>query len=213
MDSMISVLKTVEPVAKAIASLLDPFAEVVVHDVRQNRVAAIYNNFSRRKKGDDSFIEDPAAFSSGPSVLGPFEKRGLTGRRIRYTTSVLRDDRGEAVGLMCVNLDVQALVDMRAAIDGFLGEVPDSSGLDRLFDDDWQDRINAYVREYLQERGLHLAELTGDERAALIHALHRAGGFRAKKAASHVASVLGISRTMVYKHLGRLSNRNQGGSR
>jgi len=206
-------LSKYEPIARAIAKLLHPHGEVVIHDVRNNCIASIYNNFSGRKIGDSSLIEDRAGLTSGPAVHGPYDKRGISGRRIRYTTAVLRDDAGDAVGPMCINLDVQALADVRASIDRFLGEVTDSSELDRLFDDDWQERINAFVREYVQQRGLCTAELTGVERAELVGALHRAGAFRAKQAASHVANVLGISRTMVYKHLSDELKKAQGGGK
>jgi len=194
-------LSRFEPVAEAVARLFRPHVEVVIHDIHTNRIAAIFNGFSRREPGDDSLIDDPQSLTRGAAVHGPFEKRGAGDRRIRYVSSVLRDDCGEPVGLMCINFDVGVLDEIQTALQGLLGSVSDSTEFDRLFDDDWQVRIDAFVREYLQERNRALSSLRPAERAELVTALHRAGAFRAKNAASHVARVLGVSRATVYNYL------------
>ena len=200
-------LSRYEPIAEAIARLFQPYVEVVLHDIRRNRIAAIFNSFSQRKPGDDSLIEDAQGLARSAAVHGPYdEKRGADGRRIRYVSSVLRDDRGEAAGLMCINFDVSVLGEIHGAIEGLLSSTADSAEFDQLFADDWQVRINAFVREYLQEKSRALSSLRPAERAELVAALHGAGAFRAKNAANHVADVLGISRATVYKYLSKESD-------
>lgn len=200
-------LSRCEPIAEAIARLFHPYVEVVLHDILENRIAAIFNSFSRRKTGDASLIDDVQGLAEGAEVHGPFEKRGADGRQIRYVSSVLRDDQGEAVGLMCVNFDVSCLASIQTAIQTFLGATTDSGELDRLFDDDWQTRIGTYVSNFLQERNESLDSLGPSEREELVITLNSVGAFRAKKAASHVASVLGVSRATVYKYLSRVAGR------
>ncbi len=39
------------PIAQAIAALLHPHAEVVIHDLRSGRIVDIWNAFSHRKAG------------------------------------------------------------------------------------------------------------------------------------------------------------------
>jgi len=195
-------LSQYEPIAEAIAKLFQPYVEVVIHDIRKNRVAAIFNSFSQRKPGDDSLIEDVQGLARSAAMHGPFdEKRGADGHRVRYVSAVLRDDRGKVVGLMCINFDISVLGEIQMAIQGFLTSAADSADFDQLFADDWQARINAFVREYLQRKRRALSSLKPAERAELIAVLHGAGAFRAKSAASHVASALGVSRATVYKHL------------
>lgn len=191
-----------EPIAGAIARLLHPHAEVVIHDIQANRIAAIFNAFSRRRVGDDSLIDDMPGLASGPDVHGPHEKRLYDGRRIRYVSTLLKDDRGEALGLMCINLDVSVFEQLETVIQGFLGATRDSAALDELFADDWQERINAFVTKYLGERDCSLSGLTRSERAELVRALHAAGAFRVTGAAGYVARVLGVSRATVYNDLG-----------
>jgi len=194
-------LKHFEPIAEAIAKLLYPFAEVVLHDIRANRIAAIFNNFSRRSVGDDSLISDAEGLDQGPGFHGPFPKRGFDGRRMKYVTSVLRNDAGEALGLLCVNMDLAPFQAMEDTILKIMATDKDSSSLDASFEDDWQERISGFVHEYLQDRRLTLSSLTRDERKNLVGALKEAGAFRAPNAAAFAASVLGVSRATVYKDL------------
>lgn len=44
-------------VAQAINILLHPYGEIVIHDLKTGQIAAIYNNFSKRKVGDESLID------------------------------------------------------------------------------------------------------------------------------------------------------------
>jgi len=189
------------PVAESIARLLHPHAEVVLHDLESGTIAAIFDGFSRRQVGDDSLIDDGEQLSSGPDVHGPHEKRLFDGRRIKYVSSLLKDDGGQAVGLLCVNLDISLFEQLETAIRGFLGDTRDSAPLDALFEDDWQERINTFVSTHLEECHLSLTGLTRAERVELVCALHSAGAFRATGAADYVARVLGVSRATVYNDL------------
>ncbi len=190
--------------AEAIARLMHPHAEVVVHDMRHNRIAAIYNNSSGRRVGDPSRIDDFESLEAGEEVSGPFRKNTAHGRELKYVSSVLRDPEGEAIGLMCINLEVTALRGFLESGRRFLDAVESSESFDALFDDDWQDRIDAFVRQHLEEQFLHLDHLNRDQRLELVAALKEAGAFQAKSSANYVANVLGVSRSTVYNDLAKL---------
>lgn len=189
------------PTAEAIARLLHPHAEVVLHDLGTSTIAAIYNGFSRRQVGDDSLIEDAQSLAGGADVHGPYEKRLFDGRRIKYVSTLLRDSSGAAIGLLCINLDVSVFEQVGTTIQSFLTTATDSTSFDALFEDDWQDRINDFVSKHLAGQNRSLARLTRSERRVLVHALHAAGAFRMPRAANYVARVLGVSRATVYNDL------------
>jgi len=192
-------------VAEAIAKLLHPHAEVVIHDIRSNRIAAVFNGFSRRKAGDESLIEDVESLKSGLAVHGPFPKRTFDGRRLKYVTTLLRDNKDEVIGLMCISLDVSVFEALEGTVRDFLGNVGDSTGLDQMFDDDWQQRIDRFVRQYLLRKNLSMKNLNRGDRVGLVGSLHEAGAFRAKDAATYVARVLDVSRATVYSDLGDIT--------
>jgi len=59
-----------------------------------------------------------------------------------------------------------------------------------LFKDDWQEKINLYVTEYLKKEGLALKALTKEKKRELVHALYQEGAFQAKNAAAYIANIL-----------------------
>lgn len=190
--------------AEAVARLLHPHAEVVVHDSRLNQIAAIFNNSSGRKIGDPSGFDDLEGLESGDATNGPFLKTTFDGREMKTVSSVLKDPSGEIVGLLCINLEVTALRGFLESGLRFLDAVESSESFDALFDDDWQARIDSFVRQHLEERFLRLGHLSLDQRLELVAALKEAGAFQAKSSANYVANVLGVSRSTVYNDLARL---------
>ena len=192
-----------EPIAQAIATVFHPYAEVVLHDTGKNRIAAIFNSFSKRKPGDSSQLEDLDGLADSPRVQGPFEKRSMDGRRIKYVSSVLRNTEDQVVGLMCINVDVHVFEQIAGALQLFLS-TENSAPLDAHFEDDWQGRINTFVHDYLKENGLSLSRLGKQQRISLVASLRVAGAFRAKNATNYTANVLGVSRATVYNDLAQI---------
>ena len=100
-----SVLKEYFSVAQAITTLLHPHAEIVIHDLKTGKIAAIYNNFSKRSVGDDSLIEELSDYTSLPDVFPIYTKVNWDGRKLKSSTATPRNKNKKAVGLLCINLD------------------------------------------------------------------------------------------------------------
>lgn len=81
-------------IADAIATLFYPHAEVVLHDLRTQKVDYIANNLSKRVIGDDSSLEDMLSEEISERNIGPYEKLNWDGQKIRSLSSVLRDAGG-----------------------------------------------------------------------------------------------------------------------
>ena len=65
-------------VGACISALLYPHAEVVIHDLRTDRVAAIWNSFSRRAVGDPSLLGNIADDLEVGQVFGPYDSSSKT---------------------------------------------------------------------------------------------------------------------------------------
>lgn len=197
-------LKKAVPIAEAFARLLHPFAEVVIHDLRKDRIAAIYNPFSQREVGDSSYL-DRWDFTANPAdnVIGPYEKINYDGRRLKSISLVLRDDSGKAAGFLCVNMDISIFETYRDTLQVFLSNNDKtlSTSEQRLFRDDLYERINDFVQRYCRDNHLALETLGRDQKQALILSLHENGAFNGKNATSYIARILGISRATVYNYL------------
>ncbi len=181
-----------------------PHAEVVLHDLRSQRVDYIANNLSKREVGDDSALEDMLEGDSDERNIGPYEKLNWDGQKIRSVSTVLRDSAGQPLAVLCINLNISLFESAKAALDLFLSPSKLIPQPDALFRDDWQERINTFLHGWLRQRQLGLNLLTREHKRELVLALHAEGAFKGKSAANYVANVLNMGRATVYKHLKEL---------
>ena len=187
-------------IADGIAKLWYPYVEVVIHDLSTQKVVHLANTLSKRELGDESAL-DEIDQATQQKVLGPYEKVNWDGRKIRSVSSVLFDDAGVAIGMMCINFNVAVFGEMRAALDLLIQGAGTIEQPEELFRDDWQERINTLMHAWLQERRITLNAMTRDHRRQLVEALHAEGAFKGRSAANYVANVLGLGRATVYKYL------------
>ena len=185
--------------AEAIALLLAPYAEVVIHDLRTGRIAALFNGFSKRGVGDASLLDEVEQLSGEQALLPPYLKTNWDGRQLKTTSALLKNREGKLIGLLCINLDISVWHQMNQRILNFIeiATEPPAS----LFKNDWRELINNYVSTYLRQQGVRLESLSRAEKRDLLLALQREGAFKTKNAASYVAEVLQISRATVYNYL------------
>jgi predicted transcriptional regulator YheO len=193
-----SILSAYNAVAEAISLLLHPYGEVVIHDLKSGTIAAIFNNLSKRKVGDESLIEETHEGKKLPDVFPVYTKTNWDGRKMRSSTATLRDKGGKPIGLLCINLDVSRWEDFRHMLDQWLGS---QNQPEVLFNDDWREKINVFVTAYLKKAKAVLKGLSKTQKQELVRALHREGAFKAKNGAAYVADVLDLSRATVYNYL------------
>lgn len=187
-------------IAEAISQLLHPHAEVVLHDLKTGLIAGIYNNFSKRKIGDESLLEELHDYHEFPDVFPIYLKTNWDGRKIKSVSATLRDQKRKAFGLLCINLDLTKWEELHHFLESWVNCAihPQPSA---LFKDDWREKINSYVSNYLLQAGTTLKLLSKAEKKALVLSLHREGAFKAKNAANYVAEVLNLSRATIYNYL------------
>lgn len=189
------------PIAEAVATLLKPHAEVVIHNLRTQTIGYIANNLSRREVGGSSLAELKDIGSLGADVIGPYRKTNFDGRQLKSITAVLRDKAGEPFGLLCINFDIAPIEAARDALNllaAFQGAGAQPSALFRA---DWQETVNAAIADFLGERGLAASALAKEDHAALVEMLEQEGYFSIRNLVPYLARLLSISRATVYKHL------------
>lgn len=198
---MESELEHYKPIAEAISVLLYPHAEIVLHDLKTKCIWAIFNNFSKRKIGDESLLQEVKNISELPNVFPVYFKTNWDGKRLKSITTTLKNYKGVPIGLFCINLDVSKWEEIGHFLLQWSQGVEKETQPEILFKDDWRERINTYVSEYLKKENLSLKNLHKEKKRDLVHSLHREGAFSAKNAAYYIADVLDISRATIYNYL------------
>ncbi|MDQ0318306.1 putative transcriptional regulator YheO [Pararhizobium capsulatum DSM 1112] len=197
------------PLADAIARLFFPHVEVVLHDLETGSIAHIANSYSKRRPGDASLTDDGIGADADADIIGPYAKRNWDGRRLKSITCVLKGTDGKAIGLFCINQDIEtfaALGDQLKALVALPDAAPATSP---LMAGDWRETINNAIGEHLSSRSTTLAGLTSGDIDDLLMLLEARGIFEIRKAVPHVAEILRLSRATIYNRLSAARSRAQ----
>ncbi|MGB0944971.1 MAG: helix-turn-helix transcriptional regulator [Marinomonas sp.] len=186
--------------ADGIVLLFSGYVEVVIHDLRTQTVVYIANNISKRNLGDDAAL-DEVEFDENENVIGPYEKLNWDGVNIRSTSIVLRDDDNQQIGMLCINMNIASFEAAKTLLDTFLSGAQLVPQPDKLFHDDWQERINSFIHHWLNDNRLNMNSLSHKHKRALVEALYEEGAFEGKSTQNYVASVLNMGRATVFKYL------------
>jgi predicted transcriptional regulator YheO len=184
------------PVCEAVVALFHPFAEVAVHDIRRDRIVAIWNPIAERRVGDRSLIDELPEHPDGARVIGPYPKVLADGRAVTSVSVVLHNAKGAKRGLLCINFDRSPLDGTIELLTRFAAGVEERPP--ELFDHDWREEIVLLVDEECRARRLRRDRLTREQRLALVRLMDERGLFSTRHAAAHAARALGVSRTTVY---------------
>ncbi|WP_461010946.1 helix-turn-helix transcriptional regulator [Streptomyces capparidis] len=202
-----AILGALRPVVDGLAATFGRSCEVVLHDYRrpERSVVAVAGEVTGRHVGGAMSEIGLAVLRRGDDAANDlnYVTRTPDGRVIKSSTMPLRDEDGHVFGALCVNVDITALRQAGDFIDSLVGAVgPQSAGIPATtFTDDFDEVVDAVVREQQQALGKPPESLTRPERLALLRALDERGVFRVRGAAPRVATRLGISRSGLYADL------------
>jgi predicted transcriptional regulator YheO len=188
------------PVCEAIARLLSPHAEVVLHDPATDSVLAVWNPLSKRTVGDPSLLGELDELTpAGPDVYGPYPKSLPDGRRLSSVSAVIRDGEGRPDAVLCVNVDRSAFDAAARILAAFAA--PATAQPAALFAGDWTERLNETVADFVRGKGTTLDRLSKSDRVELVAELDAAGVFDQRRSVPTVAHAMGLSRSAVYQLL------------
>lgn len=192
-------------IGNAISKLLHPFAEVVIHDLEKDQIAAIFSPISKREIGDSSYLDriDFEDKEKIPDIIGPNEKLNFDGRKLKSISVVIKNKKGLALGFLCINLDVSVFTKYQGILNAFLSDFDLSKSLETetIFKDDLYEQINIFVQNYCVENHLNLNALSRIDKKNIILNLKKHGALKVKNGGQYIARTLGISRATVYNYL------------
>jgi predicted transcriptional regulator YheO len=194
-----SLLSLCDPIARAVVALLDPYCEVVLHDLGTGRIAGIWGEGSGRDVGDESLVDEIDGADEVDSVHPPYGRVALDGRVLTSVSAVLRDDAGVATALLCINVDRSEIDRASKVLQGFL-----AGGAERppaLFANDWREGIALAVDDFCRRKNVTRHGMDRADRTEIVAELEAKGLFATRHAATHVATALGVSRASIYNAL------------
>ncbi|MGY2222533.1 helix-turn-helix transcriptional regulator [Pseudomonas gingeri] len=196
-----SYMNFINATAQGIAGLLYPHLEAVVHDARTGLIAHIANNFSKRKVGDPSLIEDIPQLEAGPDVIGPYENNGINGRVLRSITIAARDDHGEIIAFLCLNFDVSVINQVQQLLGSFAAGFNTQTRPEALFKADWREKLNEIVERISLETSVRKSEFGRREITLALAEARASGLLEIRNFMEYLTDYFEISRATVYNYL------------
>lgn len=195
-------LKTHIPMIEAVSALFAPFLEIAIHDLTTGKICAIYHNLSNRKVGDPSPIKElKISVNKFPDVFDPYYETNWNGHKIKCTTITVRDENKKPLFLVCFNFDTYLFQDLQLNLKTFLDVKKSSENPVEIFNEDWQEKIDKFISDYLANNKLLKKDLNRQQKQNLVEDLSKHGVFFYKNAANYVAKQLDLSRATIYNYL------------
>ncbi|HEY9053758.1 MAG TPA: PAS domain-containing protein [Rectinemataceae bacterium] len=203
-----AIMRRHEAIADLIAATFGSGCEVVVNsfeDLSRSVIKIVNGDVTGRTLG--SPITEyglrlmAEADSMGSDFIGPSYSRSRSGRLLKSSSLVIRNDRREAIGLLCINFDIDQ------PLSRILEEFSPSAESLKASDSAAPD-LGSLVGQAVAEEILRLANVSGlssaDKNRRLVGELEKKGLFSIKGAVESVAGELGLTKHTVYKYLREL---------
>ncbi|QGG54469.1 helix-turn-helix transcriptional regulator [Paenibacillus sp. B01] len=206
MQTVSAMLPMLTELAQGIAAQFGERCEVVIHDWSRpydSTIVFIANGqVTGRKVGDPGTnlgLEVMRGTSEGGHRQN-YVTRTKDGRLLRSTSIYLKDDEGQGIGALCINLDISELMAAEKALQGLIGlqELPP---VRESFVSNVSDLLDSLIQEAEDAVGCPPALMGREDRIRFIALLDRKGAFLIKKAGEKVCAYLGISKYTLYSDL------------
>ncbi|MCZ2720282.1 PAS domain-containing protein [Marinomonas sp. 15G1-11] len=188
-------------VARTLRLLLPDLVEVVVHDLRTNKIYHIENAFTHRCVDDDSLLETENYENemNEEGVLGPYVKTNPDGSKVKSISMVITEEASGPIGLLCINMRIDGFELSLQHLKSIVSfQIPDA---EPILKNDWRETANVIISKTLLEMNVSLSHAKKTDRLAIIKALNEADIFLSRGSADYVAEALGISRASFYQLL------------
>lgn len=190
------------PLIEGVVKLFHPFIEAAVHDLKTGKITALYNNLSKRKIGDSSPLQELGLpVEKFPDNFDPYYKTNWDGRKLKCTSITIRNEKNDPIALICFNFDTTVFGEMQINVSTLLEVKTTAENPIELFKDNWQKKIDQYIKQSLNGSYSQLRKLPNDEKKTIVQNLYKHGLFNYKNAALYIAEKLDISRASVYNYL------------
>lgn len=193
-------LSQLNSIAEGLSETFSPFCEVVLHDLKnpEHAILAIHNNLSGRQVGEPVTELGLARIASPdfPNVVANYANAFADGRPVKSTSIGIKDEQGEYVAALCLNIDMSLFRGMQNALAQFT-HISSESVAEHL-EPGGTEAIRKHIDKFAARLASTPRSLKANERKLLMQELKGSGLLEIKKAMDTVAHHLGVSRATAY---------------
>ncbi|MFB6274015.1 MAG: transcriptional regulator [Salinibacter sp.] len=193
--------------AEAIGTMMAPVMEVAVHDLRQpeESIIAIYNGHLTGREVGDGATDLGLRRLRGedlPDKMIGYANESPDGTKMKSSSLAIRDDEGELIGALCLNLDISYFEQYGKFIERLIS----THKSDHI--EDGEDFGATTPREDIKDaidqirisKGWMGQSLSNDQKRTVVEHLYRQGHFKKRGAVTIMADLLGLTRPSIYNY-------------
>ena len=192
-------LKKYIPLVDFLAEVFGDDAEVVLQDVSDfnNSVVSIRNNhISGRKLGAPAtnlVLKVMNGNFTDKNYVTNYRGVSAVGKVVRSSTYFIKDDKNVVVGMLCINIDIDKLVQLKNHLDGIL-KLPEEifEKTTERFSVSAEGLASDSIETILEESGISPERMSQEEKMEVVYKLDKNGVFLVKGSICKVASVLNV---------------------
>lgn len=197
--------------AQVLGEMFAPVLETVVHDLRKpdESIIAIYNGHltGREVGGAATNLGRRLMKGDFPDVLVGYENESPNGQKLKSSSLAIRDEEGELIGVLGLNLNISYFDQFRSFIEQFISSerseyvsTPERfqtapNGMSTPKED-----IQQAIHRYITSRNWNAQTLSYADKREIVEHLYKNGYFKSRGAVTIIAEELGLTRPSVYNY-------------
>ena len=207
-------IKQFIPWVDAIAATFGSNCEVVLHDLRNldRAIVKIANgHITGRKVGAPitdmglRLFEEDKINKKGTAVIG-YRTKTKEGRELRSTTIFIRDEKDNAVGCLCINIDLTPYLATRNLVDQICQPInPDNVEAEKespeKFVSDVDSLMGQLIEKVMNNANKPLISMSREDKLQVMMDLKKRGFFLIKGSVRRLSGEWGVSLPTIYKYL------------
>lgn len=217
-----SLVRQFVPLVAFLGAFLGERCEIVLHDTstKEKSVLAIANgHISGRREGAPltdlalKFVVNKD-YEKHDWVMG-YTTRTSDGRPLHSATYFIREDDGELVGMLCLNMDTSDLLQARDILNKVIAAAglessqakgnPEQAGHTETFSGSMEELTENLIRRVVTEANVPPERMTVAEKMGIMATLDSHGVFLLKGSIRVVAEYLAASEATIYRYLQKLN--------
>ncbi|MBS4208759.1 helix-turn-helix domain-containing protein [Bacillus sp. FJAT-50079] len=209
----LSQLQSYIPLIDFIGRFLGTDAEIILYDMKTKKAVYVKHSFTDETKvGMDlpsierKFIKEQV-FNETDSLLN-YRALSSERKKLRSATHFIKNEEGELMGVLTINLKVDELIELRDIINRLISGSEKTAQTDQYifenFELSFEDMMNNTIQEALTKFNLPPDRLSHHEKMELIRMLDEKGTFLIKGSVTELAKILNTTETTVYRYINKL---------
>jgi predicted transcriptional regulator YheO len=202
--------------ANILVAMLGNRCEVAVHDFTNLDKSLIYlaGEVTERKPGSpitDLILKELMITGNDTPDIPNYKTTTKKGKVLKSSTVFLKNQDGEIIGALCINIDITLLMQIGGSIQDFVRFQDEDQPKKENFFSSVNEVIEDMVQNVLQKYNKVPVQLDMDEKIEVVRSLEEMGTFLIKGSTEYLASLLGVSKFTIYNYLQKIRSENFGG--